>query len=91
MDKLPTNFEAKGLESPPKPRHWTIREEETGIVHLELLGEGGFGEVHEVRRFCLSLADCETSCSMQRLEKYPPLVFLISRWLLTDLRVLRGR
>ena len=40
----------KGSGSPPKTRHWTIREEETGISHLKLLGEGGFGEVHEVRR-----------------------------------------
>jgi hypothetical protein len=56
MDNASTNIEAKGSDSPPKPRHWTIREEETGISHLKLLGEGGFGEVHEVRRFGMLLA-----------------------------------
>jgi hypothetical protein len=69
MDNVSTIIDSKGPDPPPKPRHWTIREEETGISHLKLLGEGGFGEVHEVRRFCWLLADSETSCSMQRLKK----------------------
>jgi hypothetical protein len=27
---------------------WTIRENEQNVVHQELLGEGGYGEVHKV-------------------------------------------
>lgn len=27
----------------------TIRENERNVVHQELLGEGGYGEVHKVR------------------------------------------
>lgn len=29
-------------------KHWTIREQETDVLHGKLLGKGGFGEVHEV-------------------------------------------
>ena len=36
-----------------KAKHWTIKEEETGISHQRLLGSGGFGEVHEVHRFSM--------------------------------------
>lgn len=29
-------------------REWMVREDETTVVHEELLGEGGYGEVHKV-------------------------------------------
>lgn len=29
-------------------KHWTIRDDEKDIVYQELLGEGGYGEVHKV-------------------------------------------
>jgi hypothetical protein len=29
-------------------KHWTIRDEEEDIVHHELIGRGGYGEVHKV-------------------------------------------
>lgn len=29
-------------------KHWTVRKNEESIVHEELLGKGGFGEVHRV-------------------------------------------
>ena len=28
--------------------HWTLRDGEAGIAHQELLGTGGYGEVHQV-------------------------------------------
>ena len=28
---------------------WTIREHEQNVVHQELVGEGGYGQVHKVR------------------------------------------
>jgi len=29
-------------------RHWTVRDAESNITHQKLLGEGGYGEVHQV-------------------------------------------
>jgi hypothetical protein len=29
-------------------KHWTVRDNEENIIHLELIGKGGFGEVHKV-------------------------------------------
>lgn len=29
-------------------KHWTIRDEEENLIHQELLGRGGYGEVHKV-------------------------------------------
>lgn len=28
--------------------HWTIRVDDLDVLHIELLGHGGFGEVHKV-------------------------------------------
>jgi hypothetical protein len=36
--------------NPPAPdARWTVRDDETNVVHEKLLGEGGYGEVHQVR------------------------------------------
>src|SRR5277367_1789996 len=29
-------------------RHWTLRDEEVNVLHQRFLGEGGYGEVHQV-------------------------------------------
>ena len=31
-------------------REWILREDETTLVHQEVLGEGGYGDVHKVSR-----------------------------------------
>ena len=42
-----------------KAKHLSIREEEVHLTHRKLLGIGGFGEVHEVRRFSRGFADSD--------------------------------
>lgn len=43
-------------------KHWTIRDEEEDVIHQELLGMGGYGEVHKVsvQRLLANLLSCFT-------------------------------
>jgi hypothetical protein len=49
--------EEPATSSPMNARNMTLREEETDISYRRLLGVGGYGEVHEVRRFSYCSAD----------------------------------
>lgn len=63
----------------PNRKHWTIRDDETDLSHRRLLGIGGFGEVHELRRFSwVAFANIQNSCIMNPVERYIPFVIDLS-------------
>lgn len=39
------------------PAHWTVRDNETQISHQKKIGQGGYGEVHEVSIYVSGYAD----------------------------------